>query len=113
MNNDYNWEEMIAPLNEGSFSIQINKLWRNNRNSNENNQINILNKRNNSNKIHVRNNSKNYISWKSIVIHSNDLNKIDREKLGFSPSSLNHENSDDFKGIYSICILKYWISNIT
>ena len=62
MNNYYNWEEMIAPLNEKLFSIQINKFLRKNRNSNENNQINILNKRNNSNKIHVRNNNKYFIS---------------------------------------------------
>lgn len=49
-------------------------------------------------KIHLDENKKTYISWKSIAINQNDLNKEEKEQLGFSPPYVNQTNNDKIKG---------------
>lgn len=49
-------------------------------------------------KIQLDENKKTYISWKSIAINPNDLNKEEKEQLGFSPPYIGHANSENIKG---------------
>jgi len=49
-------------------------------------------------KIHIGESKRNYISWKSIAVHLNDLDKDERDKLGFSPPCIDPSISEQLNG---------------
>ena len=90
---------MSAPGSAESHNFQINSWWRNRRNLNEYHKIQMLSNQETLHKIQLDENKKTYISWKSIAINANDLNKEEKEQLGFSPPYLNQSNNGNIKGI--------------